>query len=104
MRLWYDVYRLVVTLTFRRFEFHDIASIRRLRLVTRCLSAGYDFDTVEEEEDADALADPVYHVDLKQYLTEYLSSFCQQPYIALFAPHLQTGERHVLAQIGVRTV
>ena len=59
---------------------------------------------MEEEEDADALADPVYHVDLKQYLSEYLASFCQQPYIALFAPHLQTGERHVLTQIGVRTV
>ncbi|XP_037091260.1 importin-9-like [Pollicipes pollicipes] len=65
---------------------------------------GYDFDTVDDEEDADALADPVYHVDLKQYLSEYLASFCQQPCIALFAPHLQTAERQVLSQIGVRAV
>ncbi|XP_069694516.1 importin-9 [Periplaneta americana] len=58
-------------------------------------------DTGDEEEDPDALKDPVYHLNIQQYLTEFLQSFSQQPYFHAFHEHLNKQEKQVLASIGV---
>lgn len=65
------------------------------------LSAGTE-DT-GDEKDPDALQDPVYHINIQQYLTEFLQSFSQQPYFHAFLQHLNKQEKQVLESIGVRT-
>ena len=45
-----------------------------------------------EDEDPDWKSDPLYSVDLKQYLVTFLREFCQQPYFSHFAPHLNQQE------------
>ena len=59
-------------------------------------------DVGEEEEDPDILQDPVYRLDIQQYLTEFLQSFSQQPYFHAFIQHLNPQEKQVLGEIGVR--
>lgn len=56
-----------------------------------------------DEKDPDALQDPVYHINIQQYLTEFLQSFSQQPYFHAFLQHLNKQEKQVLESIGVRT-
>ncbi|GFG36392.1 hypothetical protein Cfor_01764 [Coptotermes formosanus] len=65
------------------------------------LSAGTE-DT-GDDKDPDALQDPVYHINIQQYLTEFLQSFSQQPYFHAFLQHLNKQEKQVLESIGVRT-
>ncbi|KAJ9582618.1 hypothetical protein L9F63_023037 [Diploptera punctata] len=60
-------------------------------------------DVGDDEEDPDALQDPLYHLDIQQYLTEFLQSFSQQPYFHAFIRHLTKQEKQVLAEIGVIT-
>ena len=45
-----------------------------------------------EEEDPDCKNDPLYSMDIKQYLVTYLREFCQQPYFSHFAAHLTPQE------------
>jgi hypothetical protein len=59
------------------------------------------FDDDDEEEDPDAKADPVYSLNLKQYLTEFLHDFCKQPYFPHFSQHLNVVERSSLQSIGI---
>lgn len=47
-----------------------------------------------EEEDPDCRNDPLYSIDIRQYLVTYLREFCQQPYFSHFAPHLNPQEVH----------
>lgn len=56
-----------------------------------------------DDKDPDALQDPVYHINIQQYLTEFLQSFSQQPYFHAFLQHLNKQEKQVLESIGVRT-
>ena len=57
----------------------------------------------EKEDDADAQRDPVYYVNLLQYITDFLRSFCGQSYFpASFAPHINSQEKEVLGLIGIR--
>ena len=57
----------------------------------------------DDEEDPDALHDPIYTINLKQYLTEFLSEFCKQPYyLTHFAAHLTVAEKGSLASIGIQ--
>jgi len=49
-----------------------------------------------EEEDPDCKSDPLYSMDIKQYLVSYLREFCQQPYFNHFAPHLNPQEAATL--------
>jgi len=65
------------------------------------MSAGTE-DT-GDDKDPDALQDPVYHINIQQYLTEFLQSFSQQPYFHAFLQHLNKQEKQVLESIGVRT-
>uniref|UniRef100_T1IP27 Importin N-terminal domain-containing protein n=1 Tax=Strigamia maritima TaxID=126957 RepID=T1IP27_STRMM len=60
-------------------------------------------EQMENEEDLDALADPLYHINLQRYLTEFLNSFCQQPYYSIFSIHLTSQEREVLQLIGINS-
>lgn len=59
-----------------------------------------------EEEDPDCRNDPLYSIDIRQYLVTFLRylarrglfspipprEFCQQPYFSHFAPHLNPQE------------
>merc|ERR1712059_158418 len=50
-----------------------------------------------EEEDPDCKSDPLYSLDLKQYLVTFLREFCVQPYFSQhFAGHLSAGEQQTL--------
>ena len=66
--------------------------------------AGYDDeDDEEEEEDPDALADPIYKMNVRQYLTDFITEFVKQPYfMSHFAQHLNDLEKRALRQIGVQ--
>ena len=47
--------------------------------------SAYFEDDDEDEEDPDARADPMYGLNLKQFLTEFLHDFCKQPYFPHFS-------------------
>lgn len=56
----------------------------------------------DAEEDPDAMADPIYRLNLKQYLTGFLTEFCTQPYfLTFFAQHLTHVEKNYLKTIGI---
>ncbi|XP_053881455.1 importin-9 isoform X3 [Malaclemys terrapin pileata] len=62
----------------------------------------YDEDYYDDEEDdPDALKDPLYQIDLQAYLTDFLCQFAQQPCYAMFSDHLNENERRVLEAIGI---
>ncbi len=61
---------------------------------------GYAVEEEEEEEDPDVLSDPVYSLNLRQYLSRFLLEFCKQPYFPHFAEHLNQAERRHLAALG----
>ncbi|XP_013378679.1 importin-9 isoform X1 [Lingula anatina] len=62
-----------------------------------------DAEGEEEEEDPDALADPVNQIDLQAYLTDFLRSLSQQPIYSMFSTHHNDSERQVLQAIGIAT-
>lgn len=55
-------------------------------------SGGSSFLEEVDEEDPDSKNDPLYSVDIRQYLLTFLREFCQQPYFSHFAPHLTPQE------------
>ncbi|CAI9717889.1 importin-9-like isoform X1 [Octopus vulgaris] len=57
---------------------------------------------LDEDEDPDALADPVYHIDLQAYLSEFLQSLSQQAFYNMFSSHHTPAERQVLQAIGIQ--
>ena len=62
----------------------------------------FDDDGLDEEEDPDALADPLYNINVCRYLTDFVTEFSRQPFFAAhFAPHLNQSEKTTLATIGV---
>ena len=63
----------------------------------------FDFDEEDEnEDDPDALADPLYRVNLRQYLTEFINEFVKQPYFSShFAQHLNIIEKKALENIAI---
>ena len=42
----------------------------------------FDDEGLDEEEDPDALADPLYNMNICRYLTEFVSEFARQPFFA----------------------
>ncbi|XP_022238749.1 importin-9-like [Limulus polyphemus] len=62
--------------------------------------AGYDIED-EDEEDPDALADPLYHINLQEYLTQFLKLLAQQPYYSTFSQHHTPQEKQVLQIAGI---
>uniref|UniRef100_A0A452T9S9 Importin 9 n=1 Tax=Ursus maritimus TaxID=29073 RepID=A0A452T9S9_URSMA len=60
-----------------------------------------DYYEDDEEDDPDALKDPLYQIDLQAYLTDFLCQFAQQPCYIMFSGHLNDNERRVLQTIGI---
>ncbi|XP_060587837.1 importin-9-like [Ruditapes philippinarum] len=58
-------------------------------------------DAEDEEDDPDALSDPVNQLDLQAYLTEFLQSLSQQPYYSMFTSHHTDSEKQVLHKISI---
>ncbi|KAF2359254.1 Exportin-1/Importin-beta-like [Trinorchestia longiramus] len=59
-------------------------------------------DVVDDEDDPDAAADPLFSVQLQPYLTNFIRTFGQHPAYGMFTPHLNPHEKEVLTSIGVR--
>jgi len=57
-----------------------------------------------EEEDPDCKNDPIFSVDIRQYLVNYLREFCHQPYFSHFAPHLTQQEASTLQSLQAMPV
>jgi len=65
--------------------------------LSKLLAPAEEYLDEAEEEDPDCKTDPLYSVDLKQYLITFLREFCVQPYFAEhFAGHLSGGEQQTL--------
>ena len=60
---------------------------------------GYD-EFLDDEEDPDALSDPLYSINLKQYLVSFLTDFIRQPCFQHFTPHLNMMEQKTLQQLA----
>ncbi|XP_064607438.1 importin-9-like [Liolophura sinensis] len=56
-----------------------------------------------DEDDPDALNDPIFQIDLQAYLTEFLQSLSQLPCYSMFSAHHTETERQVLQTIGVHS-
>ena len=52
-----------------------------------------------EEDDPDCKADPIYSLDMKQYLVTFIREFTAQPYFSHFTPHLNAGEQETIKSI-----
>ena len=73
------------------------------RLLLTNNGGSFDDDDGEEEDDPDILNDPLYRINLRQYLTELISEFAKQPYFSShFAPHLNVMEKKALTSIGIQ--
>ena len=54
----------------------------------------------EDDDDLDCKADPLYSLDMKQYLVQYIREFSAQPYFsAHFASHLNPAETETVRSI-----
>lgn len=63
-----------------------------------------DYDD-QDDEDPDALADPINELNLREYLTGFLTEFCGSPvYSQYFSAQLNHVEKKVLAGIGISNV
>lgn len=68
-----------------------------------------DLDLFDDEsglnvEDQDVINDPLYNLDLEQYLKELLQGFCTQIYYPQFCSHLNPAEKKVLTKYGIPVV
>lgn len=72
-------------------------------LIDSCDFNGYGLEDDAEEDDPDALKDPINQIDLQAYLTEYLQTFSQQPCYNVFNVHHSDSEKQVLLSINVNS-
>lgn len=56
-------------------------------------------DEEVEEDDPDCKADPIYSLDMKQYLVTFIREFTVQPYFSHFTPHLNPSEQETIRSI-----
>lgn len=61
---------------------------------------GVNDEFQDEDEDPDAIADPLYTVNMRQYLVTFLTDFIRQPCFHHFAPHLNPIEQKTLQQLA----
>ncbi|WAR26248.1 IPO9-like protein [Mya arenaria] len=61
-------------------------------------------DAEDEEDDPDALLDPVNNVNLLPFLTEFLQSLSQQPYYGTFTAHHTDTEKQILHNININVL
>jgi len=65
--------------------------------LSKLLAPAEDYLDEAEEDDPDSRADPLFSLDLKQYLMNFLREFCVQPYfMEHFAAHLSPAEQKTL--------
>jgi len=48
------------------------------------------------------LCDPLYSLDLRQYLSQFLLEFSRQPYYPHFSQHLNLLEKKQLSSMGIQ--
>ena len=68
--------------------------------LSKLLAPAEDYFDDAEEEDPDCKADPVYSLDIKQYLLIFLREFTAQPCFPHFAPHLNPAEQQTLQSLA----
>ncbi|XP_046853587.1 importin-9-like [Xenia sp. Carnegie-2017] len=59
----------------------------------------FDFPVEEVEDDPDVLEDPIYSMDIQNYLVEYLVAFSRHPTFTSFNNGLNSHEKQTLARI-----
>jgi len=65
--------------------------------LSKLLAPAEDYLDDSEDEDPDNMDNPLYSLDLKQYLMTFLREFCVQPYfMEHFATHLSPAEQKTL--------
>lgn len=57
----------------------------------------------DDETDPDVLSDPLYHLNLKDYLIDFIKSFSQTQFYETFRVSLSSQEHSVLHVVGVGT-
>ena len=72
--------------------------------LSKLLAPAEDYLEDVEEEDPDCKADPVYSLDIKQYLLNFLREFTAQPCFSHFAPHLNQAETQTLHSLAAAPV
>jgi len=72
--------------------------------LSKLLAPAEDYLEDVEEEDPDCKADPVYSLDIKQYLLNFLREFTAQPCFSHFAPHLNQAEQQALRSLATAAV
>jgi len=72
--------------------------------LSKLLAPAEDYLEDVEEEDPDCKADPVYSLDIKQYLLNFLREFTAQPCFSHFAPHLNQAETQTLHSLAAASV
>lgn len=60
-----------------------------------------DYDDDENNDDPEALNDPIYKINLKQYLTDFLIDFSREPFFGHFIQHATEIEKSTLSAIGI---
>lgn len=55
------------------------------------------------EDDPDICNDPVFNVNLKAYLTDYLQQLMQLPFYNSFAEHLTASEKNLVHELGLQS-
>ncbi|XP_043478720.1 importin-9 isoform X2 [Leptopilina heterotoma] len=62
-----------------------------------------DFEDDEQEEDPNVVQDSIYHLNLAQYLRDFLLTFSTHHCFPAFVQHLNENERKVLTSININT-
>ena len=62
-----------------------------------------DYLDDEDELDPDSKNDPLYSLDIKQYLLNFLREFSSSPYVSHFTPHLNPGEQETMKAVLVQS-
>ena len=68
---------------------------------TSSLSLSLVHTDAEEEDDPDVLSDPIYHMNLREYLVQFIQSFTQTQYYEPFKSSLTAQELSVLKHVGI---
>jgi hypothetical protein len=58
-------------------------------------------DENDEEQDLDIKQDSIYHLNLGQYLRDFLQNFSTHHGFPVYAQHLNTSERKILNNINI---
>ncbi|KAG8040464.1 hypothetical protein G9C98_002460 [Cotesia typhae] len=60
-----------------------------------------DDKTLEEETDSDLLEDSIYHLNLNNYLRDFLTNFSQHHCFPVYIQHLNPMERKILTSLNI---